>query len=79
MRLVDVPAEGTDATLFCIHGLGGQAEQFMQMLPFLAGRCRVVAMDWPGHGASDKPRGDEHYSAARIVENLYQVEQKINL
>ena len=48
--------EGPDVVL-CLHGLGGTKASFLPTVAALAGRYRVVAMDLPGFGESDKPIG----------------------
>jgi pimeloyl-ACP methyl ester carboxylesterase len=34
----------------CVHGLGGSAVNWSALAPLLTGRCRVYAVDLPGHG-----------------------------
>jgi pimeloyl-ACP methyl ester carboxylesterase len=41
----------------CLHGLGGTKASFLPTVAALSGRYRVVAMDLPGFGESDKPIG----------------------
>jgi pimeloyl-ACP methyl ester carboxylesterase len=48
--------EGPDV-LLCLHGLGGTKASFLPTVAALADRYRVVAMDFPGFGESDKPIG----------------------
>jgi pimeloyl-ACP methyl ester carboxylesterase len=43
--------------LLCLHGLGGTKASFLPTVAALAHRYRVVAMDFPGFGESDKPIG----------------------
>jgi pimeloyl-ACP methyl ester carboxylesterase len=43
--------------LLCLHGLGGTKASFLPTVAALADRYRVVAMDLPGSGESDKPIG----------------------
>jgi pimeloyl-ACP methyl ester carboxylesterase len=47
---------GPDIAL-CLHGLGGTKASFLPTVAALADRYRVVAMDLPGFGESDKPIG----------------------
>jgi pimeloyl-ACP methyl ester carboxylesterase len=47
---------GPDVVL-CLHGLGGTKASFLPTVAALADRYRVVAMDLPGFGESDKPIG----------------------
>jgi pimeloyl-ACP methyl ester carboxylesterase len=46
---------GRDALVF-VHGWAGDMSVWRFQLPAFAGRTRVVLVDLPGHGASDKPR-----------------------
>jgi pimeloyl-ACP methyl ester carboxylesterase len=46
---------GTGDPVLCIHGLGGTKASFMPTVAALAPRRRVIAMDLPGFGDSDKP------------------------
>ena len=43
--------------LLCLHGLGGTKASFLPTVAALADRYRVVAVDLPGFGESDKPIG----------------------
>ncbi len=42
-------------TLLCLHALWGQAADFAELAPVWPGR--VLALDFAGHGASQRPRG----------------------
>jgi pimeloyl-ACP methyl ester carboxylesterase len=53
---------GPDVVL-CLHGLGGTKASFLPTAAALADRYRVVAMDLPGFGESDKPIGAPYDSA----------------
>jgi pimeloyl-ACP methyl ester carboxylesterase len=58
-----------------IHGLGDEADTWRHVLRPLAERRRVIALDLPGFGRSDKP--DTAYSVAfykQVVDELRQVE-----
>jgi pimeloyl-ACP methyl ester carboxylesterase/putative sterol carrier protein len=44
-------------TIVCVHGLGGTKASFLPTVNALADRYRVVAIDLPGFGESDKPIG----------------------
>jgi pimeloyl-ACP methyl ester carboxylesterase len=43
--------------ILCLHGLGGTKASFLPTVAALARHYRVVAMDLPGFGDSDKPIG----------------------
>lgn len=47
------PASGA---IVCIHGAGGDAEQWKYQIDHFSRRYRVVAPDLRGHGRSDQPR-----------------------
>ena len=42
------PASGP--AVVCVHGLAGSAVNWSAIAPLLAGTCRILAMDLPGHG-----------------------------
>ncbi|HKX20878.1 MAG TPA: alpha/beta hydrolase [Nitrososphaeraceae archaeon] len=42
--------------LVLIHGLGGSIESWINNIEFLSTKFRVIALDLPGFGLSDKPR-----------------------
>src|SRR5215217_7893997 len=44
-------------TIVCLHGLGGTKASFLPTVAALADTYRVVALDLPGFGESDKPIG----------------------
>jgi pimeloyl-ACP methyl ester carboxylesterase len=59
---IDIPegqvhyqTDGSGENLLLLHGTGLSSEEYFQMIPILAKRCRVVAMDLLGYGNSDKP------------------------
>ena len=55
--------------LLLIHGLGATKASWLTIVPQLAREFRVIAMDLPGFGASDKPRGryDARWFADRVT------------
>ena len=52
MRYLD---QGTGETVLLLHGWGGKAESFLPLIRDLSPHKRVIAVDFPGHGASDEP------------------------
>jgi pimeloyl-ACP methyl ester carboxylesterase len=48
---------GTGSTVVLLHGLGGAASNWVEVVPKLARSHRVVAFDLPGHGGSPPLRG----------------------
>ena len=53
---------GSGPTVVTIHGLGASKASFLPTLEALAGDFRVVAMDLPGFGDSDKPLGASYHA-----------------
>jgi pimeloyl-ACP methyl ester carboxylesterase len=55
---ISVLSAGTGPeTILCLHGLGGTKASFLPTVNALADDYRVVALDLPGFGESDKPIG----------------------
>lgn len=55
-----VTADTGSIPMLFVHGLGDEADTWRHVLPALAAQRRVVAVDLPGFGRSDKP--DASYS-----------------
>ncbi|MEA2447900.1 MAG: hypothetical protein QOK47_1537, partial [Actinomycetota bacterium] len=55
--------------LVLIHGLGATKASWLTIIPQLSKRFRVIAIDLPGFGASDKPMGryDAPWFARRVT------------
>ena len=51
-----VEDEGEGAAVVCVHGLGGSSNTFTPLMPVLA-RYRVVRIDLPGSGRSQRAEG----------------------
>jgi pimeloyl-ACP methyl ester carboxylesterase len=49
---------GTGPVVLLIHGMAGSSSSWVPVLDDLAPHVTYVAPDLPGHGQSDKPRGD---------------------
>jgi pimeloyl-ACP methyl ester carboxylesterase len=68
---ISVLAAGTGPdTIVCAHGLGGTKASFLPTVNALAGDYRVVAIDLPGFGESDKPIGAP-YDARWFARSLF--------
>jgi pimeloyl-ACP methyl ester carboxylesterase len=64
---------GQGPPVLAVHGLGGTKGSFLPTLAALADRFRVIAMDLPGFGDSDKPIGapyDPRFFARAVVDLL---------
>ena len=68
---------GTGPPVLAIHGLGGTKGSFLPTVASLSDRFRVVAVDLPGFGDSDKPIGasyDPRFFAEAIIDLLEALE-----
>jgi pimeloyl-ACP methyl ester carboxylesterase len=65
LRYIDV---GEGPTLVLLHTLRTQLDMFQKIVPVLAARFRVLALDLPGHGWSDIP--DASYDADYFVHRV---------
>ena len=64
---------GEGPPVLAVHGLGGTKGSFLPTLAALSGGFRVIAMDLPGFGDSDKPVGaayDPRFFARAVVDLL---------
>ena len=69
---VSILSAGTGRqTLLCLHGLGATKASFLPTVAALAGSYRVVSMDLPGFGESDKPIGAP-YDAAWFARSVFE-------
>jgi len=68
VRLRTIRAGAGDTTLVLVHGFGESLTTWRAVLDRLAERNRVVALDLPGFGGSDKP--DSSYSLAVMTRRL---------
>jgi len=75
---VDGP-EDADETILLIHGMAGSSRTWLDVMPALAQRHRVLAPDLLGHGESAKPMGDyslgAHASGLRDLMALLSIER----
>jgi pimeloyl-ACP methyl ester carboxylesterase len=64
---------GTGPPALAVHGLGGTKGSFLPTVAALASRFRIIAVDLPGFGDSDKPIGaryDARFFADAVVDLL---------
>jgi pimeloyl-ACP methyl ester carboxylesterase len=60
---ISIFSAGLGDTVLCVHGLGGTKASFLPTVAALADTHRVVALDLPGFGESDKPIGAPYDAA----------------
>ncbi len=61
---------GQGPVVTCIHQSGNSADEYAALIPLLADRCRLVALDLPGHGRSANPEREpsvEDYTSATLA------------
>jgi 2-hydroxy-6-oxonona-2,4-dienedioate hydrolase len=75
VRYLDRNKNGTP--LLLLHGLGGSLESWTNNISFLSTKFRVIALDLPGFGMSDKPKID--YSINFYVSFLEKFVKRIKL
>jgi pimeloyl-ACP methyl ester carboxylesterase len=69
-------AAGRGSPVLCLHGLGATKASFLPTIAALAGDSKVIAVDLPGFGESDKPLRaayDAPYFAGAVVALLDQL------
>ncbi|MCZ6530058.1 MAG: haloalkane dehalogenase [Chloroflexi bacterium] len=71
--------EGVGEVLLCLHGEPSWSYLYRKMIPLLMPRYRVVAMDFPGFGRSDKPAKKEDYSFALHRDTLTEFIEALDL
>lgn len=65
-----VEEAGAGEPLVLLHGFTGRAANWRPLLPRLAERYRVIAIDLPGHGDSGAPAGLAHYKMPCVAADL---------
>ena len=77
--LVAGPADAPGTIVF-VHGLGGSQTTWASVLGDFAETYRIVALDLPGHGGSDKPAPNAaDYSITGLAGVLGEVIEKLDL
>lgn len=73
------PANAASRLVF-LHGLGGTQSTWQMVLPQMAERFRVCALDLPGHGQSDKPAPDQtDYGLSSLASAVQQTMEALRL
>ena len=70
-------ATGQGPALVLLHTLRTQLDMFQKVIPELAKRFRVYALDYPGHGYSDIPNAA--YSSELFVTAVAQFLEQVNI
>ena len=64
---------GAGDPLLLLHGFTGRAANWRPLLPRLAARWRVIAVDLPGHGDSDAPADVGRYTMPCVAADLVEL------
>ena len=79
VRLIEGGQRHSPAVLL-VHGWGGYAYSFAELIPaLLHAGYRVVALDLPGHGLSDKPAEESWYSEESLTRVVVQIAEREQL
>ena len=70
-------AAGNGPALVLLHTLRTQLDMFQKVIPQLATRFRVYALDYPGHGHSDAPDAD--YGTEFFVASVAEFLDRLNI
>lgn len=77
-RLVYKRIAGQGPAIVLVHGVGASSSSWDAVLRLLAARgANVIALDLPGHGESDKPRGD--YSLGALASTIRDLLDYLNI
>ena len=58
LRVIDKNPNGARETVLLVHGYGSSAASYAPVMDALAAHLRVIAIDLPGFGKSDRREGD---------------------
>lgn len=62
--------EGSGPPLVLLSANPGESRDYAAVIPALASRYRVLAVDWPGYGRSPMPAQAAHWSAQHLCDVL---------
>lgn len=68
--------EGNGAPVILLHGLGASHSMFKHEIKYLKKNFRVIAIDFRGHGESDKP---SHYSLEDHIQDVIALMDHLSL
>jgi pimeloyl-ACP methyl ester carboxylesterase len=74
VRLAGLDFDGVGPAALFVHGLAGHAGEWAQTASWLRARCRVVALDVRGHGASQR-RPDDVSLQARVDDVAFVIDR----
>ena len=69
---IEYMESGSGEPLVLLHGIAADKDHWTRVAPYLTPRFRVIAVDLPGFGESDKPM-DRHYTGRDQVGYLHEI------
>lgn len=75
----NVALAGAGPAIVLLHGFTGSLATWQLFIPVLAARYRVVAIDLPGHGATDAPDNPARYRMERVVDDLAAILDRLGI
>jgi len=70
-------ASPTRGTIVCVHGAGGQAEQWQNQIDYFSRSYRIIAPDLRGHGQSGRPHSS--YSLEEFLWDFTQMLEQLKV
>ena len=71
--------EGEGQVILCLHGEPTWSYLYRKMIPILSAHHRVIAMDFPGFGRSDKPSIKQDYCYGLFIDTLVGFIRRLDL
>jgi 2-succinyl-6-hydroxy-2,4-cyclohexadiene-1-carboxylate synthase len=70
---------GTGRPLVLLHGFTGSGRSWQPLIPELATRHRVIAIDLPGHGRSGAPADQARIAFSQVIDDLAAVARELGI
>ena len=80
IRSIECGDRGSDRVVLCVHGWACSVYSYRRLMPLLAELgMRVIAIDLPGHGLSEKPTDPRYYALDAQVEVVFAAMQALEI
>ncbi len=70
---------GQGTPLLMLHGFTGSSVGWRELGEMLAGHCRIIAIDLPGHGHSSSPNNPQRYAMEDVASDIITLLQTIEI
>ena len=70
---------GDGEPILLLHGFSGDKSTWHDLCPALQHEYHLIAIDLPGHGASDKPADTSAYRMERVAADIIRLLDKLNV